>query len=48
MEHGLLKTYRRGCRCEACKGANAKSQRDYQQKKKGERRDPYPINGDNQ
>lgn len=33
-EHGTLKQYRRGCRCETCRAANAKYQRDYQTARK--------------
>ena len=31
--HGSLKTYRRGCRCVDCRGANARYQREYQKQK---------------
>jgi hypothetical protein len=32
-EHGLLSRYHAGCRCEACRGANADHYRDYRKRK---------------
>lgn len=34
MSHGTMKSYRKGCKCAACKGVNASYQRDYQARKK--------------
>lgn len=35
--HGFYSRYKRGCRCEECKAANAKQKRDRELRKKGEK-----------
>lgn len=37
LEHGLMRTYKKGCRCPMCKAANNAYQHDYQKRKKAAR-----------
>jgi hypothetical protein len=43
-EHGTIARYRRGCRCESCRSANATDQREYQRRRR-ESRQPVVGNG---
>jgi hypothetical protein len=42
MRHGTQYGYGIGCRCSACRGANAAAQRRYQERKRG---GPVPVRG---